>query len=486
MKVTLACKEVSGRHFAINIQHWMLEEVTNYELKPDQIFVLSVDSAANITKAVKNVVEVLNSKVAALIEDSLAIESDDLELQVDDNDEIRIEDENDEDFDEFSSTNFNRVLNIDMSLEATKVVPEILRDSSILVNCVVHKVQLAVNKFMWKDEKSTTNLINDAGKLVVMLRTPKAHVKLLAEGMKQPKVQVITRWNSVYDMLGRLIELKDFCLRSQHEEGFEKLKRSSRTWEKFEELRKVLEIPAILTKNLQAEDLLVCDFVYQWHSMMLRLSNFTSTPLIKSLIKCFKERESEIFENKLILAGWFMDKNLSLMPQLQDDGTKKWEAKKVIRMIHDKKQKLLGIFQEPVAVIQEEEEVENRENAWESPFDKMLQELGKASSSSCQKFSHTQPATKDDLEKEIESYEKMMPPAQRPTNLILWWKEKSENFPTLAPIALDIISAPVTEVSVERLFSHLKIIMNRHRSLMKADLTNDILFLRMNEKFDNY
>lgn len=33
--------------------------------------------------------------------------------------------------------------------------------------------------------------------------------------------------------------------------------------------------------------------------------------------------------------------------------------------------------------------------------------------------------------------------------VIKWWLENAENFPTLSPIALDIISAPVTEVALE-------------------------------------
>ena len=59
--------------------------------------------------------------------------------------------------------------------------------------------------------------------------------------------------------------------------------------------------------------------------------------------------------------------------------------------------------------------------------------------------------------------------------------KNQENFPLLSVIALDIICAPVTEVTVERLFSHLKLILTKFRSSMKPDLLDDILFLRMND-----
>ena len=61
-----------------------------------------------------------------------------------------------------------------------------------------------------------------------------------------------------------------------------------------------------------------------------------------------------------------------------------------------------------------------------------------------------------------------------PTRLDCWLK-----------IALAIISTPVTEVSVERLFNHLKFIQNKHRFRLSGPLLEDILFLRMNNVFRN-
>lgn len=114
-------------------------------------------------------------------------------------------------------------------------------DSSYLINCVVHKVQLGVAQFLWKDEKSTTELINEAGHIVVKLRTPTVYYKLTNENQKQPKLQVETRWNSVFEMLKRLLELKDFCTSSQNIPGYDKLRMSEEKWIKIEELIKVLD-----------------------------------------------------------------------------------------------------------------------------------------------------------------------------------------------------------------------------------------------------
>ena len=48
-----------------------------------------------------------------------------------------------------------------------------------------------------------------------------------------------------------------------------------------------------------------------------------------------------------------------------------------------------------------------------------------------------------------------------------------------------ILSAmPVTQVSVERLFSSMKVILSDHRASMKQDLLDAILFLRANVQLD--
>lgn len=149
-------------------------------------------------------------------------------------------------------------------------------------------------------------------------------MKLKADGFKQPKMQVETRWSSVYEMLGRLIELKEFCLMTQDEPGFENLKKSAKSWANFEDLHQILQLPAELTLKLQAEDLLVIDFVYHWFSMMFRLKTKTASSLLaSSLVKCLEEREKQMFANNVIITGWYLDKNLFLMHEMKNDIQKK-------------------------------------------------------------------------------------------------------------------------------------------------------------------
>ena len=83
----------------------------------------------------------------------------------------------------------------------------------------------------------------------------------------------------------------------------------------------------------------------------------------------------------------------------------------------------------------------------------------------------------------MEQYDKMPVPRKGP-NIIVWWNEMSEQYPTLSIAALDVILAPVTEVTVGFLFSHLKFIRSKHRSRLTGQLLEEILFVRINKQFE--
>ena len=51
---------------------------------------------------------------------------------------------------------------------------------------------------------------------------------------------------------------------------------------------------------------------------------------------------------------------------------------------------------------------------------------------------------------------------------------------TVQLVARTVCSLPSTQVSVERMFCHLKLVLRENRASIKADLADTIIFLRTN------
>lgn len=415
--MNLSCREVLERHFATNIQKWFEEDFELFGIETEQILVVSVDSAADIKKAVQDIITKLNEKVAAL----LAPDDDD--------------------------NNIEPPTPSDFGADADAI-------------------------------EELSSIDDNAAKFE----------QLLAEGLKQPITQVDTRWSSVHAMLGRLLELKDFCQKLETQKTFEDLKISAADWVKVQKLYDVLKVPSRLTTAVQAEHLLVPDFVFHWHQATFELQKMAPTSsYAKRLLAAMKskDREGKMFQNKAINAGWYLDKNLFLLQMIAEDAeVRKREARKTVRMVHEKRNILLR-KPEPQnenhpdeAETEEGGNGENETSTEDSSLDGLLKSLGTKAASADNKIAGTHTRT-DALEKELDLYEKFGVPSSR-GDVLKWWCNHREDFPLMSPIAIDIISGPVTEVTIERLFSHLKIILNKYRSSLGGDLINDVLFLRMN------
>lgn len=65
------------------------------------------------------------------------------------------------------------------------------------------------------------------------------------------------------------------------------------------------------------------------------------------------------------------------------------------------------------------------------------------------------------------------------------WKAIEEQYPeSIKSVSRLILAMPPSQVSVERLFSSLKILKSERRNRLKADLLDAMLFLRSNKGFD--
>uniref|UniRef100_A0A8D8BJR3 (northern house mosquito) hypothetical protein n=1 Tax=Culex pipiens TaxID=7175 RepID=A0A8D8BJR3_CULPI len=66
------------------------------------------------------------------------------------------------------------------------------------------------------------------------------------------------------------------------------------------------------------------------------------------------------------------------------------------------------------------------------------------------------------------------------TDILKFWEAQKEADPEMYELAMIALSVPVTQVSVERCFSAVKLLLEQHRLQMSAERLNDLMILRCN------
>lgn len=85
--------------------------------------------------------------------------------------------------------------------------------------------------------------------------------------MKKPVLDNLTRWNSTYTMIMRLLEFKDFCNNPEFNNTYPKLKLPDRILTFMEDFINAFKPVYICTKTLQESQLPFGDFFKAWLNM---------------------------------------------------------------------------------------------------------------------------------------------------------------------------------------------------------------------------
>lgn len=116
----------------------------------------------------------------------------------------------------------------------------------------------------------------------------------------------------------------------------------------------------------------------------------------------------------------------------------------------------------------------NLEEEEEDPLDKLLREIFQSVDTDSSVSQSAQ-----DVSEFLEPFRRQ-PQVDRKTNVLQWWETKQKIYPQLYVMAQIVLSLPVTQVSVERLFSGLKFILSDLRYSMKSPILNDLMIVRTN------
>jgi hAT family C-terminal dimerisation region len=447
----LACRQVSEVHTAVNVKRWIKEILAEYGIEDKNILTLTVDAAANIQKAARLILTELRDNTFSV---------DCIEFK-DESDEIEIEKCSDRhilhDTITSSSENFDEEDDELTGHTATKMVP-----TSFRVPCVVHQLQLGVNK--WCESSNVSSILTKAHSIVVRLRTPRVLRLIKEEKLLNPVLDQDTRWSSKFRSIERLLDLKEFC----HESGARELrefKPNSEFWNRLTHIRDLLKPLAILTTALQSETLTIPKFNEYWKTAELDVPAINFNPGAE-LLKLIGARRDKINENPIVLTGMYLD------PRIK---------KSLSSPQKETAQETLMAFLKRFSISEQNVDASQTCEASVEPPNRFGKLVG-----SLNARQGIVNAGHNSLQTQLESYDhdcfgENVDYTCDPTEFWLKKLESSDlNVQNIATAALKITTCPLTEVTSERLFSLLGFVYNKLRCSLKDDIIEDILFCKWN------
>lgn len=446
----LCVKEIYTKHTATNLEKEINEVLTNFDISPQQIYSITTDNAANMLKTIR------------LLSDQVDV--DFREQESDDED-------NNEDFLDPTSNTILFEENEDWAINTCSFFPSISNKQGIIgLRCAAHTLQLSVLDAL--KDLETTRVINKARTLCRKLRSPTITLILIRLGRRKPVLDCPTRWHSTLDMVDSLLILKDVS----HDIISDDQGLLENEWDILKIISEALTPAKIATKKLQGEQLLVGDFFESWLRCKFSVKAVGSS-LAQCLYECMERREKLLFNNTAILSAIYMDPRWHIMltetqrAAAETHMLSVWHRLEVLQPSepNNSNQNQINI-QNLIDVI------EPNESLVMDPIEKLL--LRRESVISAEQTS----LTKRDIKKIINEVTRIQR-LPRSENILKYWEKRRYSDPYLYQLAITVLSVPVTQVSVERIFSHLKFILNYLRSRLRSNVVNDILFVRCNKIF---
>lgn len=467
MTKTLAIKDTEAQHSSNFLKQLVKEVLQEFGIQKDHVLCIVTDNASNMLSMVKR----LNER-----EDSGITESEECAEEIQEEQPGPSHSRQPIDLDDL--TKQQEDLNFFEGFEEVPSYIEEFADVAVRISeiehqrCCVHTHQLAVNDAL--KEHYSSNLIAKVRKVATAARTPKLDAILKRRAGKGAIIDQVTRWGSTYNMVKRLVELKPVLIDMANPD----VSLSEVQWMQLEELEDLLKLPFQVTKKLQEEDLTPGMFLKEWkmleHSLSRRGGLFAET-----MRESMRQREVQLLNNKILLAGVYVDPmNRVLLSETQKD-----EAKLALC---DLAVRILGLNAKAPAEDPDtlSSSTDSEGTCTEEDFDKLLDQQDHKARSKRRKLE--EPAKTPSVNKGLASFKLDFHAALQQVEQIdrkskLNVHDAIKQYPEIVKeSALLAAALPPTQVSVERLFSALRLIRTDQRASMKEKLTEAILFLRAN------
>ena len=464
---TLAIKDTEAQHSSNFLKQLVNNVLKDYGIQKEHVLCIVTNNASNMLSMVKKINERPKEDSSSTKEFEAQIQEEQPgsshSSQRMDWDELIQMEEDSKFFEGFGE----ETCDLDEVAEVAACFTEIKHQ-----RCCVYTHQLAVRDPL--KEHHSSNLLAKVRKISTAARTPKLDAILKRRAGKEAIMDQATQWGSTYNMVKRLVELRPVLTDMANPD----VTLTELQWKKLEELEDVLRLPFKVTKKLQEEYLTPGMFLKEWKMLEHSLTKKTGLPA-ETLRASMKQREVQFLNNKILLAGVYVDPmNRVLLTEIQKNEAKSALCDLAVRILGLNRKRS---FDNPDT----NSTTDSEETCDEEDFEKFLDQQDHKARSKRRKLEEAAKVPASD-EKHIESFKLEFYAALKEVKLIdrkskLDVHEAIKQYPAIErESALLAAALPPTQASVERLFSSLRLIRTDQRAAMKEKLTEAILFLRAN------
>ncbi|XP_044581913.1 E3 SUMO-protein ligase ZBED1-like [Cotesia glomerata] len=363
------------------------------------------------------------------------------------------------------------------------------------VRCVCHSLQLVVEKAF--NEEHFQIHLQKVSAIVGHFKHSYKATKALKDAQKLHNLPdhslisyCVTRWNSAYNMIERLLEQKQAVesvllnLEFTTTAMCKKLLLRNSEWNYLKDLVRILKPFEVATKMMSSQTEstsgMVRPLIHSIIDKFLMIDDSDDPPKIQSLKEVFREELEARFlgedYDSVPTLACFLDPRYKNMADETQEFRKSVEEK-ILKIIAKE-----NVEETPAAIAKNK-----REKDLDYLFD------GEALSQSFERmasFESDNPNNLDNVnEREINSF-KMEPNIPCGDNPLHWWHSKRHEFPKLARLARRYLGVPASSTPSERAFSTAGNIISSKRNCLLPENANLLIFLYQNRsitenKFNN-
>ncbi|XP_062549894.1 uncharacterized protein LOC134214559 [Armigeres subalbatus] len=439
---TLAMMEVKQSQTAKFLKDKILEVLDTYGVTIHQIFSVTTDNGANMIAAIKELKTCLSKQLIDGEEAS----------------KICLDDDDDE-----SANN-----ETDMALLENLIME--FRNQLSLVRCAVHTLQLAVGDVIKKNDANIARITK------VVKETRKTKYTLYFEHKNASKAPLwcITRWGGRYEMINSIVSQEFFYkeIGQEHKE----LELFEGDWNYMKHFVAAFKPVYELTKKMQEKHCSLNDFYISWLQATCMVEKEIDNPFHDPLLETLNTRLKLLMENMVFKAAIFLDPRLNFLGS-----------------------KLFASVDEREAVM----------NFIINTYNRIVNTACVSSTPSSSTNVQSTPApdcVNKDVSDELEDYitrmiggcsanisgtpsfhiqlRQLEVEPRQPHHYDVWnhWLARKRTHPELYAVAMVVLAAPSNQVSVERAFSALALVLSDLRTGLAEKTLEEILLVKLNRE----